>query len=89
LFQRDARNGKSEFKFTVVLLDQVQHHIIGGKQTAFCHSADYIFIGKIVVIIMISADIKETIAFETKWLMDLKVKTDGFHVLLFFYLVIT
>jgi hypothetical protein len=61
------------------LIDQIKQHSVGGNVGACCYLLQDVFIGKIIVIVMVSSNIEKTVSFEPEGLMNLKIKANGFH----------
>ena len=58
--------------------NKVHNNIIGRQIAFFRYFSKYGFIGEIIIIIVIMPKVKEPVSFQTVWLMNLKIKADGF-----------
>ena len=86
LVQGAAGNGKSNFEFAFVCVDELQHELVHGKVALLGHTAQDGAVGKVVVVVGIFADIKESVQAEPGGLMDLEIQSDalGCHNILFY-----
>ena len=51
-----------------------------------CYAGNYIIIAEIIIIVMVITYIEKPVTFQTEWLMNLKIKTDGLHILWYFFI---
>ena len=60
----------------VALLYHVEESVGHRDVAVFGDAGDYVIVGKIVVIIVVAADVKETVTFQTERLMYLEVEAN-------------
>ncbi len=82
LFQRHTRNRQSHLKSITVILCHFNQGTQRRNIGTFSYITDTAFIFIIIIIIMITAYIKTTIAFQMDNLMYFKIKTYCFHILI-------
>ena len=79
LFQSHAGDGQSHLEGTSGILHHSNQRVQRRDVGAFGNLIDAVFVGIIIVIIVVVADVEETVTFQMDDLMYLKVKTDCSH----------
>jgi general stress protein CsbA len=60
-------------------MNQFQEQCIHGEVTFLGYLSDDAFVAVVIPIVMIFANVKKAIGFDSEWLMHLKVKADISH----------
>ena len=83
----DSGTGDRErhLKCALMLLNQIEQERVHRQIAQTCNLLHNRLVGQIIQIVMVFAHIKEAVLAQTKRLMYLKIKTDCFHCMLFFY----
>ena len=71
-----------------VLIHQIQQHPVGRYVGAGSNLLEDFLIGIVVEVIMISANIEKTIPLQPERLVNLKVKANIFHMMLYLFVYI-
>ena len=85
LLQRGAADGEGHFELLAVFLDHVEQHLVGGQIRPLCDARDDVIVGKVIIVVVVVADVEETVMFQAERLMNLEIKTNRFHI--FWFLV--
>ena len=92
LFQCRTADREGHFELLAVLTNHVKEHLVSRQIRPLGDARDDVVVGEVIVIVVIVADIKETVVFQTERLMNLEIKTNRFHisivVLLFVFLLL-
>ena len=86
LLQGAAGDGVSDLELALVCVDKFQHELVHGEVALLGHAAQDGAVGKVVVIVGIFADIKESVQAKPCGLMDLEIQADTLccHNILFY-----
>ena len=86
LVQGAAGDGVSDLELPLVCTYELQHELVHGKIALLGHTAQDCAVGKVVVVMGIFADIKESVQAEPGGLMDLEIQADALccHNILFY-----
>ena len=79
LFEGDARDCDREAEAALVGLDHAKECLCGRDIAVVGYTGDDVVVGEIIKVVVVAADVEETVAFETERLMYLEVKTNCFH----------
>ena len=79
LFKRCAAYGKSNFEFLSIVANHLQQGFACRHIRAMSNASDDVIIGKVIVVVVVIADVEESVVLQTEWLVYLKIKTDCFH----------
>ncbi len=70
----------SKFELAFVGVDQIEHHPVCRNERPRRYLLQDILVGIVVVIVMVSSDVEETISLQPVRLMYLKIKANCFHI---------
>ena len=84
LFQCHTRDGEGDFKSSSRIFDHFQQSCQCRNIRMFGHITDTGFIGVVIIIIVVSANVEETITFQVNNLVYFKIKTNRSHFLFLF-----
>ena len=86
LVQGAAGDGVSDLELALIGVDEFQHELVHGKVALLGHAAQDGAVGKVVIIMGILADIKESVQAKPCGLMDLEIQADALccHNILFY-----
>ena len=80
LLQGGAADGECHLELLAVFTNHVEQHLVGGQIGPLGDARDDVIIGKVIIIVVVVADIKEAVVLQTERLMNLEIKTNRFHI---------
>ena len=81
LLQCHTGNRDGATECTLGVLNHLQEALGGWDIAAVGYTCDNVVVGEIIIVIVVVAYIKETVTFQAKRLMNLKIEADSFHIL--------
>ena len=79
LLESGACDGDGTLEGSLGVLDHLEEALGGGDVAALGYAGDDVVVGKVVIIVVVVAYVKEAVSFQTEWLMYLEVEADCFH----------
>ncbi len=80
LLQSRSTDRESHLEAVAILLNHVEQHLVGGQVRPVRDARDNVIVGKVVVIVVVVTDIKETVILEPERLMYLEIETNNSHI---------
>ena len=85
LFECDSGDRESATEVGICL-EHVEECFGGRNVASLSYTGEDVVVGEIVIVVVVIADVEETITFQTEWLMYLEIKTNCFHELIYYWL---
>ena len=79
LFKCCSANGESYLELVAILAYHVKQHLVCGQIGSLRNACNNLVVGKVIVVVVVVAYIKESVVLQTKRLVYLKIETNCFH----------
>lgn len=79
LLESHTRDGDREAEASLIAFYHAQKSLCGRDVAVVGYAGDDIIVGEIIKVVVVAADVEETVTFETERLMYLEVETNSFH----------